>query len=326
MLGEEHPDTLQSMTNLGRAIRDQGRDAEAEKLYREVLETQRCMLGEEHPDTLQSMTSLGRAIREQGRYKETEELYRELVEIYRRVRGAEDHVTLAHMYNLAVAIMKQGRYNEADRLFREVLEVRRRVLGDEHPRTRFSMNSLAGFYADRCWKLATAADVSERDPTKAVELANLAIELQPDSANNWNNLGVAQYRAGNWQAAVEALEKADAMTEGGDRFHRVFLAMAHWQLGDKEKARELYAQGAAWIAERRKNSEEQNRFRVEAEELMGLTEEDHRRLVEEYLARPADETAESPNEKPNEKPSDGEIDTGDQNLQKVGPEGQDDDP
>jgi tetratricopeptide (TPR) repeat protein len=118
-----------------------------------------------------------------------------------------------------------------------------------------------------------------------VELAKLAIELRPDDANHWNNLGVAQYRAGNWKAAVEALEKADAMLTGGDRVHRMFFAMAHWQLGDKQKARELYAQGAAWIAAHAQYSEGQARFRAEAEQLMKIAEEDRGRLVQQYLTR-----------------------------------------
>ena len=118
------------------------------------------------------------------------------------------------------------------------------------------------------------------------ELANQAIELQPDDADHWNNLGVAQYRAGDWQAAVEALEKADGMIEQGDREHRMFLAMAHWQLGNKDKARELYAQGAAWIAAHAQDDEEQIRFRAEAEQLMGITESDRQQLVEQYGCAP----------------------------------------
>jgi hypothetical protein len=155
-----------------------------------------------------------------------------------------------------------------------------------------------------------------------VELANRAIDLRSESAaNDWTNLGVAQYRAGNWQTAVDALEKADAMIEGGGSIHRMFLAMARWRLGDKEKARQLYAQEAAWIAEHRKNSEEQNRFRAEAEELMEITEEeDRKRLVKEYLVRKVDKTAKEANKTPKKKSNDqGKIDSGDQGPKKVEP-------
>ena len=101
------------------------------------------------------------------------------------------------------------------------------------------------------------------------------------------------------------------MIEGGHRFYRMFFAMAYWQLGDKKTARELYTQGAAWIAEHRKDDEEQYRFRAEAEELMEITEEDRKRMVEEYLSRQA------PNGKSRKKPNGQRIDTGDQQPDKV---------
>jgi hypothetical protein len=72
------------------------------------------------------------------------------------------------------------------------------------------------------------------------------------------------------------------MIPRGDREHRMFLAMAHWQLGDKDKARERYAQGAAWIAEHQKDSGEQCRFRAEAEQLLEISEQERNRLIEQY--------------------------------------------
>jgi tetratricopeptide (TPR) repeat protein len=213
------------------------------------------------------------------------------MEIRGRVLGPEHPDTLTCMHDLAVSISRQGRYEDAEKLYRELLEIKRRSLGEAHPETLEAVRDLARLHTNWCWKLATAADASLRDPAKALALANSAIELLPDVANHWSNLGVAQYRVGNWQAAVEALEKADAMIEGGDRGHRMFLAMAHWQLGNKEKAWKLYAEGAAWIAEQRKNSEQQKRFRAEVEVLMEITEEDRKRLVKECLKQGVDNAA-----------------------------------
>ena len=102
---------------------------------------------------------------------------------------------------------------------------------------------------------------------------------------------MALYRAGNWPAAVEALKKADALIEGEDGFHRAFLAMAHWQLGNREIARKYYAEGAAWIAARGKSDKGPIRFRSEAEDLMGIDVEDRKRLIEQYRDRVNAETA-----------------------------------
>ena len=58
ILGEEHPDTLKSISNLALIYRNQGRWKEAEELQVRVMEIRKRMLGEEHPGTLTSMNNL----------------------------------------------------------------------------------------------------------------------------------------------------------------------------------------------------------------------------------------------------------------------------
>ena len=58
VLGDEHPDTLNSMNSLGWLFLQQGKLEEARKLYEEVLENRRRVLGDEHPHTLRSMNQL----------------------------------------------------------------------------------------------------------------------------------------------------------------------------------------------------------------------------------------------------------------------------
>ena len=52
VLGDDHPETLLSMSYLANSLLGQGRYAEAEELQRRTLEVQRRVLGKEHPDTL----------------------------------------------------------------------------------------------------------------------------------------------------------------------------------------------------------------------------------------------------------------------------------
>ena len=90
--------------------------------------------------------------------------------------------------------------------------------------------------------LATCPDLKLRDPKEAVAHAQKAVELEPDQADYWNTLGVARYRNGNWKSAIEALMKSAQLRNGGDSFDFFFLAMAHWKLNEKEKARAWYDQ------------------------------------------------------------------------------------
>ena len=51
VLGEEHPDTMTSASNLASSLSDQGKYTDAERINREVLGAKRRVLGEEHPNT-----------------------------------------------------------------------------------------------------------------------------------------------------------------------------------------------------------------------------------------------------------------------------------
>jgi tetratricopeptide (TPR) repeat protein len=143
LLGEEHPDTLTSMSNLASTYADQGRWKEAESLEVQVMEARKRVLGEEHPDTLTSMANLALTYSDQGRWKEAESLGVQVMEARKRVLGEEHPDTLTSMANLALTYRDQGRWKEAESLEVHVMEARKRVLGEEHPWTLTSVNNLA---------------------------------------------------------------------------------------------------------------------------------------------------------------------------------------
>ena len=107
-----------------------------------------------------------------------------------------------------------------------------------------------------------------RDPAGAVECARKATELEPTQGMFWNTLGAAQYRAGDSQAAIDALHKAMELRRGGDGFDWFFLAMAHWQLGNKEQARKWNDRAVAWMQKNQPDNEDLLCFRAEAAKLM----------------------------------------------------------
>jgi hypothetical protein len=52
-------------------------------------------------------------------------------------------------------------------------------------------------------------------------------------------LGLAQYRLGHFQEAVETLSRSKKLNfHGSLPADLAFLAMAHWRLGEKDKARD----------------------------------------------------------------------------------------
>jgi tetratricopeptide (TPR) repeat protein len=123
---------------------------------------------------------------------------------------------------------------------------------------------------DLAWLLATCADAALRDPKRAIELAAKAVELAPKEGMFWNTLGAVRYRAGDWPAAVEALNKSMELRGGGDSADWFFLALAEWQRGNKDKARDWYDKAVEWMQKNARDNEELKRFSAEARELLGI--------------------------------------------------------
>jgi Flp pilus assembly protein TadD len=123
-------------------------------------------------------------------------------------------------------------------------------------------------YNQLAWKYATTPVEQFRNPALAVELAHKAVELAPQDGNIWNTLGIAHYRAGNRKAAIAALDKSMDLRNGGDSDDFFFLAMAHWELGNKDEARKWYEKAVEWMEKNNPNNPELERFRAEAAELL----------------------------------------------------------
>jgi serine/threonine protein kinase/Tfp pilus assembly protein PilF len=127
------------------------------------------------------------------------------------------------------------------------------------------------------WLLAVCPEQKLRDPARAVELVQKALQLPGADANCWNTLGVAHYRAEDWKAAVAALDKSVELGGGGGTVDWLFLAMAHQRLSHADEARKWYDRAVVWLD--RSGSvlagdpywaRELSRFRSEAEEVLGL--------------------------------------------------------
>ncbi len=119
--------------------------------------------------------------------------------------------------------------------------------------------------------LATNAEPTVANRRKAVDLAKMAIQLDPNDESSWSTLGMAQYRAGNWQAAIAALRKSLESWNGGNAADRFLVAMALQQLNKAEDARIWYEQAVVWTKKYERQDKELLRLRHEAEELFGRT-------------------------------------------------------
>jgi serine/threonine protein kinase len=234
---------------------------EWESVFREVLTTTKASTFKEDDPVLAAVRGLAQfsrfylhlsqALASAGKTKEAEESRQKAALVLEGLQSqlAGDPDLLPYVYSYgAVALTKAGQLQQANELCRKLL------LDQGSPKTGAAQNHLA-------WFLATAEVPAHRDPALAVQLAKKAVESNPQSGSYRNTLGVARYRAGDWKQAISDLK-------GGHSYDWFFLALAHWQTGNKEEARKCYDRAVECTTE----NEELRRFRAEAAELLGVKE------------------------------------------------------
>ncbi len=150
VLGDEHPDTLSSVSKMGLLLKFMGRHEEALSFCREALEARRRILGDDHPDTLTSISNMGVLLRAMDRNDEAEPYYREALEARRRILGNDHADTLISINNMGVLLKNMGKLDEALPYYEESLVGSRRKLGDDHPDTLISISNMGALlYAMR---------------------------------------------------------------------------------------------------------------------------------------------------------------------------------
>ena len=308
-LGPDHPDTLLAMNDLAVYYGKVGRWDEALRLIEETIRL--------NPNESNFHNTLCAILLKQGKYAEAEAAMREAI----RIRPNEPN----YHDLLGVILLKQDKYAEAEAAVRELIRLRpdesnyHNVLGlILHRRGKYAEAEVSYREAIRlqpndakalnalAWLLAACPEPQFRDATEAVELARKAVENAPKEAGCWFTLGVAQYRSGDFAAAIESLQKAGQMNSGEQHGGgALFLAMAHWQLGDKDKARNCYDQAVRLIEKNAPNYEGLVRFRAEAAALLQLPTPENKTQAapksDSQNSEPSAPNTDTPTQSPQEK-------------------------
>jgi tetratricopeptide (TPR) repeat protein len=150
-----------SMHNLGILYYDQGKLAEAEKMYQRALQGYEKALGAEHTSTLLAVNDLGAIYYVQGKLAEAEKMHQRALQGYEKALGAEHTSTLHAVHNLGLLYKTQGKLAEAEKMYRQVLQGYEKALGADHPSTLLTVNNLGSLYRDQ-GKLAEAEKMYQR--------------------------------------------------------------------------------------------------------------------------------------------------------------------
>ena len=130
--------------------------------------------------------------------------------------------------------------------------------------------------------MATQAGASKVDGQRAVTSIKQSLEVQPERALFWSNLGVACSVADEFQEAIEAFHKSDQLRGKIDWEHRTFYARALEGLGKQDVALERYCEGWLWIQANLASNPQYQRFLSETEARLGLNADTRDGVLREF--------------------------------------------
>jgi tetratricopeptide (TPR) repeat protein len=195
---------LDAVHLLGLLYEDQGKLAEAEKMYERALRGYKEALGPNHTSTLDTVNNLGNLYRDQGKLAEAEKMYE------RALRGKEEalglnHTSTLHTVNcLGILYANQDKLAEAEKMYERAMRGYEEALGANHMSTLDTVHNLGALYADQ-GKLAEAGKMYERALRGYEEALGLNHTSTLSTVGNLGNL----YRdQGKLAEAVNMYERA----------------------------------------------------------------------------------------------------------------------
>jgi nephrocystin-3 len=159
--------------------------AEAELIYRRVLNMLEKNLGESHPNVAAALNNLAGLLRDTNRFSEAEPLYRRALNILEKNHESDFSYVAGALNNLALLLKYTNRLSEAETFMRRALDIEEKNLGKNHPNVATVINNLAQLLQDtnRHFEaeplMRQALDIHEKNlgkdhPNVALCLNNLA--------------------------------------------------------------------------------------------------------------------------------------------------------
>jgi eukaryotic-like serine/threonine-protein kinase len=213
----DHPDTLNSMTNLAQAYQSAGRLTDALQLLQDTLKLRKARLGANDPETLWTMNRLGETLQALGRPAEALPLYEEELRIATKVLGPDHEDTLIYMDKLAGIYQNLGRLAEAVALYEKTLQLEKTKLAPDHPDLLATKSNLAWVYSEvGRWAEAETLGRETLEIKKTVFGPD-----HPETLISMHNLGTAYRDDGRPSEALPLLEEAV-------RLHKAKMGADHY--------------------------------------------------------------------------------------------------
>ncbi len=202
LMGEHHPTRATVLANQGYIARVEGRDEDAERLYRAALRISEGTRAHS-PSTAGILMNLGAARGRRGDSREARALYGRAIELYERALGPDHPKVAEALTNLGSRLREDGDYDQARTLLERALVIERSARRSEHPSlgiVRFNLGEL---------DLAQGRDERALDHFLAVaQTSGSAPHLRRQHAYALGGSGRARLALRDFDGAVSDLEEA----------------------------------------------------------------------------------------------------------------------
>ena len=198
-----------AINNLAQLHGNQGRDGEAEPLFKRAIAILEKSAGLDSPEIAAALNNLAALCQRQERYADAEPLFKRALAIREKSLG-RDHPDLGQsLNNLATYYEKLGRHGDSEPLFRRALAIYQKAAGPEHTAVATLLNNL-GQVAKVQGRYAEAEPLIRR--SLAIRETVLGRE-HPDVARSLNNLADLHERQGRYADALPLYQRAVTIRE-----------------------------------------------------------------------------------------------------------------
>ncbi len=224
MLGAEHPHTMLSLTNLGRALVGLGRYEEGRQALERAMVVRARVLGPEHPANAFSLIHLGGALLALGRHEEARDAHERALAMREKAIGPDDPAIHGLLTGLGNTLSALGRYEEAHRVLERALALREQA-GSDDQQLALVLNALG-----RSLRELGRHEEAQRRHERALTLQEEALgPFHASLAASLLGLGELALARDEAAEALPLLERALTLASVEDRANvQLALAEALW--------------------------------------------------------------------------------------------------
>lgn len=146
ILGDQSPEYLVGLSNLGWCYRTLDDNEKAEPVLLDVLQKRLALLGPDHTDYGLSHNNIGWLYAARKEYAKAEFHFRQAADVYQRAQGNLGNDYSQSLENLGELYVRMRDFRRAEALRRQALEIRKQSLGAKHPTYGKQLRLLAIVY------------------------------------------------------------------------------------------------------------------------------------------------------------------------------------